>query len=200
LHLIVHAVYQHNMSNGPLVLSDLAFLLRKEKINWSAFWALARIGNWERGSHLVLQAVTRYYHDLDIDFSESPVKGTIDEDMVSNLLFLSLQDPQLSQNITLQVEEKQLKQAKFLTRCLGKLFPSRHAISVLYNIDKNAFAIAIGYLRRWFYLLFHAYPNYLSAKKHPQLSHEAEQLFQLSTWLRGDNTRIQTKMIHQELQ
>ncbi|MBF0610255.1 MAG: nucleotidyltransferase family protein [Magnetococcales bacterium] len=198
LHLIVHAVYQHNMSNGPLVLSDLAYLLRKEKIDWPAFWALASIGNWERGSHLVLKAVARYYQDVDVDFSESLLKGRVDENIISSFLFLSLRDTKSSANVILHAKEKQLKLARFIVMCLGELFPSRHSISARYNIDINSFALTIGYVRRWTDLFLRYFPNYLLAKKHPQLSHEAEQLFQLRTWLRGDKVRFQDQIVHQE--
>ena len=58
-HLIVHAVYDHRLDCGPLVLSDIAFLVEQEEIDWPSFWAGARDGGWDRGARLMLAMVRR---------------------------------------------------------------------------------------------------------------------------------------------
>lgn len=67
-HLIIHAVYDHRLDCGPLVLSDVAWLLRTAPADWPAFWAGARAGGWERGAHLVLALAARHAPDLAISF------------------------------------------------------------------------------------------------------------------------------------
>ena len=57
VHLIIHAVYDHRLDCGPLVLSDIAALLAHSPTDWDAFWAEAHRGGWERGAWLVLALV-----------------------------------------------------------------------------------------------------------------------------------------------
>src|SRR5262249_4180045 len=40
LHIIVHAVYDHRLDNGPLVLHDISGLLQRTEIDWPLFWAM----------------------------------------------------------------------------------------------------------------------------------------------------------------
>jgi hypothetical protein len=59
LHLIVHSAYDHEFNNGPLLLSDVAFLLRRHVLDWDAFWRDARKTGRLRGCLLVLHMVRR---------------------------------------------------------------------------------------------------------------------------------------------
>ena len=61
LHLIVHAVYEHGFCNGPLVLTDIAYLLGKVEVDWDRFWATAERGGWSEGCNLLL-GLAEYYH------------------------------------------------------------------------------------------------------------------------------------------
>lgn len=63
-HLIIHAVYDHRLDCGPLLLSDVTYLLRRAEVDWDSFWAEARDGGWERGAALVLAMVRDHAPDL----------------------------------------------------------------------------------------------------------------------------------------
>jgi len=67
-HLIIHAVYDHRLDCGPLVLTDISFLLRAAEIDWPSFWRGAREQGWSRGAHLVLAMVHTHAPDLAIPF------------------------------------------------------------------------------------------------------------------------------------
>ena len=56
-HLIIHAIYDHRLDCGPLVLTDVSYLLRCSEIDWERFWSDAASGQWERGAQLVLSLV-----------------------------------------------------------------------------------------------------------------------------------------------
>jgi len=62
-HLVTHAVYGHRFDCGPLLLSDVHWLIAGHRIDWSRFWAEARSGEWERGASLVI-ALVRDYHSV----------------------------------------------------------------------------------------------------------------------------------------
>jgi len=62
-HLIIHAVYDHRLDCGPLLLSDVSFLLQRTVIDWDRFWHDAEDDGWERGAALVLQMVREHAPD-----------------------------------------------------------------------------------------------------------------------------------------
>ncbi len=66
LHLIVHAAYDHHFDNGPLVLTDVALLVREEAIDWDDFWRRAAVGGWLRGAHLLLDLAQDAHGELAI--------------------------------------------------------------------------------------------------------------------------------------
>lgn len=65
-HLIIHAVYDHRLDCGPLLLSDVAFLLQHTAVDWDRFWAEAGEGGWERGAALVLALVRQHAPHLSV--------------------------------------------------------------------------------------------------------------------------------------
>lgn len=87
-HLIIHAVYDHRLDCGPLVLSDIAFLLRKTAIDWDRFWRDARSGGWERGAALVLAMVRD--HAPDVVPTDLPVECLPPVGAVADLLLQDL--------------------------------------------------------------------------------------------------------------
>lgn len=68
-HVIVHAVYSHRLDCGPLVLSDIRFLLQAAPIDWPRFWADARAGGLRDGARLVLELVMQHQPDASIDLA-----------------------------------------------------------------------------------------------------------------------------------
>ncbi len=71
-HLIVHAVYSHRFDCGPLLLTDIDFLLREVTIDWTQFWADAAREGWRDGARLVLELVVRYRPGVPIAFDAGP--------------------------------------------------------------------------------------------------------------------------------
>lgn len=68
-HLIVHAVYSHRLDCGPLLLTDIDFLLRAAPIDWARFWAAAAAGNWQSGARLVLELVQAWRPGAPIELA-----------------------------------------------------------------------------------------------------------------------------------
>ena len=71
-HLIIHAVYSHRLDCGPLLLSDIDFLLQSTLIDWGVFWARAASEGWHSGARLVLELVDAHRAGVTIDFSRDP--------------------------------------------------------------------------------------------------------------------------------
>ena len=61
-HLVIHAVYDHRLDCGPLLLPDIAYLLAAQEaqatpIEWEPFWDQAEAQGWREGAALVLELV-----------------------------------------------------------------------------------------------------------------------------------------------
>ncbi|MBW8785064.1 MAG: nucleotidyltransferase family protein [Novosphingobium sp.] len=69
-HLIVHAAYSHRLDCGPLILSDIAFLVRREQIDWAAFWDRAAAQGWREGARLLLALATAYREMPAVDLTD----------------------------------------------------------------------------------------------------------------------------------
>jgi len=69
-HLIIHAVYDHRLDCGPLLLWDIACLVRAAPVAWGAFWESAQAGGWAKGARLVLDLVQQHDASLPIVFPE----------------------------------------------------------------------------------------------------------------------------------
>ncbi|MDE2595379.1 MAG: nucleotidyltransferase family protein [Sphingomonadales bacterium] len=68
-HLVIHAVYSHRLDCGPLLLSDIDFLLQREVIDWPGFWARAEAQGWRRGARLVFELVQRWRAPAGLDLA-----------------------------------------------------------------------------------------------------------------------------------
>lgn len=64
LHLIIHAALDHTFDNGPLTLTDIAYLSRLPDFDGDAFWSEVRHLNFERASAVVLKLTERFQGPL----------------------------------------------------------------------------------------------------------------------------------------
>lgn len=54
LHVILHGVLDHQLNTGPLLLFDLALLIRHGAVDWARFWRLAEVAGGVRAAQLAL--------------------------------------------------------------------------------------------------------------------------------------------------
>lgn len=91
VHLIVHAAYSHRLDCGPRVLADIDFLLRREAIDWNAFWTRAAREGWRDGARLVLELTISSRAGMAVDFAADqgkPLPAGLRDEAVQ-LLFLA---------------------------------------------------------------------------------------------------------------
>ena len=140
LHLIIHGCHDHQFNNGPLLLSDIAFLLQTRAIDWQRFWSLAEEYQVGRGCLLTLCMVEYYQGSQQIEWPEA---GTSQRDKLKALV------PELSllmlQNFNLRVEQDRLAgwgADSSLTRKIGflreKFFPAPERLGFFYPVKKNS--------------------------------------------------------------
>lgn len=71
-HLIVHGVYSHWLDAGPLMLADIAVLVKKHPPDWSTFWADAQAQGWYRGAVLLFGLIDRWHQPGFIRLTNCP--------------------------------------------------------------------------------------------------------------------------------
>jgi hypothetical protein len=131
LHLIMHAAYDHLLNNGPLVLSDIAFLLRRHAIDWTRFWHATEALQAMRGAVLLLDLASAYWRDLPIDWS--PAATALRDDLGTirpSAALLLLQDRELTPDIWRRRGTGQARGAA--GRAIARLFISRAEMALLY--------------------------------------------------------------------
>ncbi|MCB2057733.1 MAG: nucleotidyltransferase family protein [Novosphingobium sp.] len=90
-HLVIHALYSHRLDCGPLLLSDVDFLLASGAFDWDAFWSRAMAAGWAEGARLVLDLVARYRASAAVGLAMAPVPPTPPE-LLATAQELLLQD------------------------------------------------------------------------------------------------------------
>lgn len=81
LHLIVHAVYDHQLNNGPLVLSDCAVLATDPEADWARFWDIADRAGRGAGARLVFGIIETFAPQLPaaaLSGGENPDPATVE--------------------------------------------------------------------------------------------------------------------------
>lgn len=68
LHVILHAVLDHQFNTGPLLLFDLSMLVRHGEIDWVRFWHSAALWGGERAAQLALRLAEAAIPGLAVDW------------------------------------------------------------------------------------------------------------------------------------
>jgi hypothetical protein len=187
LHLIVHAAYNHVFTNGPLLFSDIGYLLAGRTIDWPLFWELARMGGWSRGCLLVLHMAERYTDIPAIDYSPAPQvedREALDAQIASASL-LTLRHPKGNDaNLAVELMQASSFGAK-LRVFLGRALPPRSVIAERY-VASNRFPLNyLPYLALWGRLAAKRVPEYVASRRSIRAAPDARRLTQLEQWLRS---------------
>lgn len=179
LHLIVHSAAEHHFDNGPLVLNDIAAILRCEAIDWPHFWAMAKEGSWQRACQLLL-AMTETYHGERVIEWAAGLSQPVPTDIVENAALMMLQNFALRFDLAVQTELAVGAPLTSRLRLWKRLFPARHVIA--------AFANRPNTLAAWMY-----YPSWLLSRLkrtaagsfNPEQRAEAVRAGHIAAWLRA---------------
>lgn len=78
-HLIIHALYNHRLDCGPLVLADIHFLLASGDIDSARFWQGAAAEGWTRGALLLFALTERYFgpHGFPLPAGSQPPPAAV---------------------------------------------------------------------------------------------------------------------------
>lgn len=151
LHLIIHAVYEHQFNNGPLLLSDLAFLIQTQPVNWPLFWQLAAQRDATRGCMLALKLTQRYWPVEHIDWcGQESEASRLTEHTLDAAANLMLQDMQARSLVRLNHQLQQAASWSSKAAVLrGKLLPSRDHMAARYPTARRRWQVYLHYPREW---------------------------------------------------
>jgi hypothetical protein len=179
LHLIYHAVYQHRFDNGPLLITDIAFLIDGQHIDWSLFWKIAHRENITSGCILVLKMVEWYWPQTPINWPSTPVKFPSDA-ILKDAAMLLLRDYNLRGVVRLKdaLVNTDGTFQKF-SLLFNKIFPTRAFIFAYYALPPGSLKVYGYYL---VYLLRNRLPKVLKsiATRHTS---ELARLQRMDDWL-----------------
>ena len=184
LHLIVHAAVDHQFNNGPLVLSDIAYLLAAETIDWIRFWKLAQQDGDARACWLTLRLVQQYWGPQSIAWPSSAAPPSGLDNILARSAHLMLRDASASRDVLLaNALQRQGSNYSKLGLLLRKLFPPRTRIVAEYPVRKGSPAVYWSYLRHLWRLTFQRLPSYLKAGRRDTTRQETRDVALLVRWL-----------------
>lgn len=147
LHLVVHAVYDHQFNNGPLSLNDIALLAASTEIEWDRFWQMAQTGNWTRGCELLF-AMVRHYHDFEFPERKAAAIGFTAVQLESAKL-LTLQEFEDRGTVAFRARFMNTRTlAKRIALLWNRAFPTRSALANFSGSD-NATAWVFVHYPKW---------------------------------------------------
>ena len=181
LHLIVHAFFDHQLNNGPLIFSDLAYLLASHEIDWPLFWTLAEERGQSRACVLMLKLVERYFGAQAVDWPEP--HQDIPDWVLEQAALATLADSDARGEVA--VLGGTLGRASLpekIAYLLHKAFPPRKRIEAMYPVSGNR--VYFGYVMNWWRLATRRIPKYLRSRQEGELVDEARRMSRLQQWVR----------------
>ncbi|MFM2480633.1 nucleotidyltransferase family protein [Celerinatantimonas sp. YJH-8] len=184
LHLIIHSCYDHYFNNGPLIFSDLFYLLQTETIDWSQFWQMAQQRNITQGCLLVLEMVRHYYEmpEIEIPTALLSIQTQIAKQAPSYALLTLQNYSERANQASLSLLHQQHSLWGKINIIRQKLLPPRQLMGLKYPVDPHSFKV-------WKYYFYHVgklllrIPQYLALRHQTELDHEAKDLARLKNWL-----------------
>ena len=186
LHMIFHAVYDHKFDNGPLLLSDLAFLMTKQPIDWHLFWALAQQGKQTRGCILALKLTQRYW---DVGYIDWPAElGNSQDDDIETALNivekLMLQNFETRSDMGFRLAFYRAEGfAGKSSVLLGKVFPPKIIIASTYPVRAEDWRVYFWYPILWWRILTERLPELWGTRQQPHIDKEIKHSVELTQWL-----------------
>ncbi len=190
LHLIEHAVYGHKFNNGPLLLSDISYLLETHEMDWPKFWRLTEDVRCTRGARLTLELFQRYYGKGAIGWPAGQIQNeAISESVINSSAMLLLRDFRTSCETNIIITAKTRTDISSVFSFIKKrVFPSRPQLALLYPISPTSPLIYFYYPLNWWRLLAERIPNFLRVTQKQNVSEDMRQLSIVNQWLNSQGT------------
>jgi hypothetical protein len=181
LHLLEHAVYDHHLNNGPLILSDIHHLIQKSPIDWALFERRAAACGITAGCHLGLALTRRFQPELPLPAGLVDKVDNAALDDAQALLLRSFS----RRGATDLVSELQSGSGAGLAGLFSRVLPSRTVMASRYPVSVDSWRVFLYYPVLWQRLLLDRLPKIMVSLRDGKTLDEVGQLQRLRTWL-GD--------------
>lgn len=153
LHLCIHATYRHQFNLGPLALTDIAFLVETNQIDWPVF--LNACGNWQRGAlSLLYLAKLRLGAKIPEEVIAPLCGNNVDAAWQKSAEYLLFSD--LSEHKMLTTNVKNFMYSVCWSEKVSALFeivfPPRSVISLHFPVSADSPMVYLYYPRNWYRL------------------------------------------------
>lgn len=189
LHLCIHAAVDHQFNNGPLILSDIAWLMKTHTIDWPLVWDAAREQGAMRGLALVLRLVEREWPEGALT---QPVQWSGDSASIlsADAPILDIAARSLLQNVSARGDVA--LQAEIgaegswpgkAGRLLRRAFPGRVELAREFPVRADSPWAYAWYPAKW-WRLCRRLPEFLLNLLSARARTDAENVGAISAWLR----------------
>ncbi len=174
-HIILHGVRSSAFNNGPVLISDLYFLIKNGQINWKKFRSYSTYLKLENEANLVFSLLQDFYPDLKLEERFVPCK---DDKLIEACHSLMLSDPSQKryERLTSSLKSGTLHEALIQLKKL--LLPKRELITAHLGVSSHPAFIRLPVW--WGYILKTLYFQCLGRNSDLQTSEELTRLFR---WL-----------------
>jgi hypothetical protein len=203
LHLVVHGTYHHMLSNGPLLLSDLGFLVQSSAPDWAALREAADRRGFGRGLDLADALLRRYWgvagarghagavaaeHAGEAGHAgeaAAACTGAVPDSVLDTAALLMLRGESASKDATIR---QSLAAAPTLTAKCGVLLraacPPRETISYACAVDEHSPWLWLYYPLWWWRHASRRLKPLLRGKRPYLLAGSSDQVATVRQWLR----------------
>jgi hypothetical protein len=185
VHLIEHAFHGHLLDNGPLILSDITFLLEKYEMDWALLDRLIKQAGLKQAARLSLAMV---YRDHGVGsfvwLQKNQAEPDFLEAAILNARRLMLRDYGRRKYTSLSTEVFKPMAIMQKWAWVTKLFfAPKIKVALEFNVDKTSPFLWCYYPMRWIRQIFVEIPRIFLTRLQKTSKHETLQIEQLRAWL-----------------
>ena len=191
IHLCEHASIHHLFNNGPLILSDINYLVNTHELDWVYILQVTKEYQYTRALLIVLmQASVKVNTKIPVQVLQSLGADQLDMsvlDTVEDLMLTSIEaHKNMNEAITkIFYANSAIEKIKAL---IERIFVSRIVIASEFPVSERSLLVYLYYPRRWYRLITQRAPGLVSAYSNRDANYNiAMQKKQLGRWLQNNN-------------
>lgn len=184
VHLCVHAASFHSFNNGPLVVSDIGYLLRQPGLDLQAVAARAAELGVARPVALTLALSENCWPSRRNDLPTGEV--AVPDTLVANARTMCMDPIEQSKNMAFLADlAGQNSASSRLGAVFHKLLPPRQTLALEFGQARTPLQLMQFHLKRWGRILQHRVPTLARSRKSRDFAQALQRNIALQNWLEG---------------
>lgn len=184
VHLCVHAASFHSFNNGPLVVSDIGYLLRQPGLDLQAVAARAAELGVARPVALTLALSENCWPSRRNDLPTGEV--AVPDTLVANARTMCMDPIEQSKNMAFLADlAGQNSASSRLGAVFHKLLPPRQKLALEFGQARTPLQLMQFHLKRWGRILQHRVPTLARSRKSRDFAQALQRNIALQNWLEG---------------